>query len=87
MYHPLMTHVQRTRNAVYVVVATSTPLISSLSECTTGTLSDLRRGLLADTLSSWIRKLDCLEDAVKSYYNREETAFYFLVSPSSCLQC
>ena len=24
MYHPLMPHVQRTRNAVYVVVATST---------------------------------------------------------------
>jgi hypothetical protein len=31
IYHPLMPHVQRTRNAVYVVVATSTPLISSLS--------------------------------------------------------
>ena len=31
MYHTLMSHVQRTRNAVYVVVATSTPLLSSLS--------------------------------------------------------
>ena len=31
--------------------------------------------LLADALSSWILKLDCLDNAVKSYYNREETAF------------
>jgi len=44
-------------------------------ECTAGTLPDLRRGLLADALSSWIRKLDCLDEAVKSYYNREEAAF------------
>ena len=33
MFHPLMTRVQRTSNAVYVAVATSTPLniVSSLS--------------------------------------------------------
>jgi hypothetical protein len=43
-------------------------------ECTAGTLPELRRGLLADALTSWHRKLDRLDDAVKSY-NREENAF------------
>jgi hypothetical protein len=31
MYHPLMPHVLRTRNAASVAVVTSTPLISSLN--------------------------------------------------------
>ena len=43
-------------------------------ECTAGTLPELRRGLLADALTSWNRKLDRLDEAVKSF-NREETAF------------
>lgn len=43
-------------------------------ECTAGTLPELRRGLLDDALTSWLRKLDRLDDAVKCY-NREETAF------------